>query len=146
VGDSADGYPGIRRWGAKSASAVLAEYRHLEAIPATAADWRVEVRGAETLAATLAAHRDDALLFRRLATLRTDVPLRESFAALRWRGPDGTALAALAENWRDASLVDRVAHVAARARERGSLSPPRARGSRRALPAGRASRRGRSRS
>jgi 5'-3' exonuclease len=146
VGDSADGYPGIPRWGAKSAATVLAEYSHLEAIPAAAADWRVAVRGAEALAANLAAHGEDALLFRQLATLRTDVPLTESLAALRWRGPDERALAALAEDWRDTALVDRASDVAQRSRERGSLSAPRSRGSQRARQAGRASRHGRSRS
>ncbi len=114
VGDSADGYPGVPRWGAKSAAAVLAEYSHLEAIPAAAADWRVVVRGAEALAANLAAHREDARLFRELATLRTDVPLAESLAGLRWGGPDERALVALAEEWRDTSLVDRASKVAQR--------------------------------
>jgi len=146
VGDSADGYPGIARWGAKSAAAVLASYSHLEAIPAAAADWRVAVRGAATLAANLAEHGDDARLFRRLATLRIDVPLKESLAELRWRGPDEHALAELAEDWRDASLVDRASQVAERSRVRGALSAPRSRESQRARPAGRASRRGRSRS
>jgi len=129
VGDSADGYPGIPRWGAKSAATVLAEYSHIEAIPAAAADWRIDVRGADGLAANLVAHRDDALLFRKLATLRTDVPLTESLDALRWRGPDGGALAVLAEQWRDASLVDRASQVAQRSRERGSPSVLRSRGS-----------------
>ena len=129
VGDSADGYPGIARWGAKSATTVLAEYAHLEAIPAAAADWRVAVRGADALAANLRAHGEDALLFRQLATLRTDVPLTESLAALRWRGPDERALAALAEEWRDASLVDRAAEIARRSRERRAISVPRSRGS-----------------
>jgi 5'-3' exonuclease len=146
VGDSADGYPGIPRWGAKSAATVLAEYSHLEAIPPAAADWRVTVRGAEALAANLAAHRVDALLFRRLATLRTDVPLAESPAALRWRGPDERALAALAEAWRDTSLVDRASEVARRSHEPGSVSAPRSPRLPRARPGGRASRRGRSRS
>ncbi len=146
VGDAADGYPGIPRWGAKSAATVLAEYSHLETIPAAASDWRVEVRGADALAASLAAHRADALLFRELATLRTDVPLTESCAGLRWVGPDDRALASFAEQWRDATLVDRASEVAQRSRERGSLSAPRSRGSQRALPAGPASRRGRNRS
>ncbi len=75
VGDSADGYPGVPRWGAKSAAAVLGAYEKLEAIPADAAAWRVAVRGAPALAASLAAHRTDAFLFRQLATLRVDVPL-----------------------------------------------------------------------
>ena len=118
VGDSADGYPGIPRWGAKSAAAVLAVYAHIEAIPVAAVDWRVAVRGAEALAESLAANREDALLFRRLATLRTDVPLGESLAALRWRGPDVPALAALAERWLDASLVERATDIAERSRDR----------------------------
>jgi 5'-3' exonuclease len=107
VGDSADGYPGIARWGEKSASAVLARYEHLEAIPQDCADWDVKVRGAEALAATLAAQRADALLYRQLATLRTDVPLAESLADLRWRGPDTPALEALAARWRDDTIVAR---------------------------------------
>jgi 5'-3' exonuclease len=107
VGDSADGFPGVARWGAKSAAAVLARYEHLEAIPASHEQWQVEVRGAAALAASLREHRDDALLFRQLATLRTDVPLGESLAELRWTGPDERALGALAEQWRDAALLER---------------------------------------
>jgi len=146
VGDNADGYPGVPRWGAKSAATVLAEYSHIEAIPAAAADWRIEVRGADALAANLVAHRDDALLFRKLAILRTDVPLKETLTDVRWRGPDTRALAALAEEWRDTSLVDRASQVAQRSRERGSISAPHSPASPRARSAGRASRRGRSRS
>jgi 5'-3' exonuclease len=107
VGDSADGYPGIARWGEKSAGTVLARYEHLEAIPADAADWHVDVRGAAALATAFATQRDEAFLYRRLATLRTDVPLVESLADLRWRGPDGSALEALAARWRDDALVAR---------------------------------------
>ena len=146
VGDSADGYPGIPRWGAKSAATVLREYSHLEAIPAAAVDWRVDVRGAEGLAASLAAHRDDAVLFRQLATLRTDVPLRESLAELRWSGAHTDALQALATEWRDESLVARASRVADRSLERAGLSAPRSRVSRPAPRVDRASRRGRSRS
>jgi 5'-3' exonuclease len=87
VGDSADGYPGLPGWGATSASAVLARYRHLEHIPAQAAEWDVSVRGASRLAATLAAQREHALLFRDLATLRADAPIGVDVDALRWRGP-----------------------------------------------------------
>ena len=87
VGDSADGFPGLRGWGAKSAAAVLARYGRLEAIPDDAGDWNVEVRGRAGLARTLAAHRDDALLFRDLATLRSHVPLFETVDELRWTGP-----------------------------------------------------------
>jgi 5'-3' exonuclease len=87
VGDSADGYPGIPGWGAKSAAAVLGHYHHLEAIPDRAADWSVAVRGAARLAEGLAARREEAALFRRLATLRTDLPLFQSTDELRWLGP-----------------------------------------------------------
>ncbi len=87
VGDEQDGIPGLPRWGARSAAAVLAHYGHLEAIPDDPAAWVVPVRGASALAAVLAAHRDEARLYRRLATLRTDVPLAETLDDLRWRGP-----------------------------------------------------------
>ena len=86
VGDSSDGYPGIPRWGAKSAAAVLARYGHLEAIPDHEREWGLVVRGASALAASLREHRDEAYLYRRLATLRPDVPLTESLDDLRWRG------------------------------------------------------------
>jgi 5'-3' exonuclease len=87
VGDSADGFPGVPKWGAKSASTVLAAYQHLEAIPADASAWTVTVRGADALAQSLVAHFDDALLFRTLATLRTDHPVFDSVDELRWQGP-----------------------------------------------------------
>ena len=86
VGDTADGYPGLRGWGERSASALLGAYVHLDKIPDDPATWTVKVRGADRLAETLRAHREDALLFRRLATLRTDAPLTESLEDLRWRG------------------------------------------------------------
>jgi 5'-3' exonuclease len=112
VGDSADGYPGIPKWGAKSAGAVLGAYEKLEAIPADAATWRVPVRGAMALAASLATHRTESLLFRQLATLRADVPLAESLDDLRWRGPDAAALNALAQQWGDDAIVERAARLA----------------------------------
>jgi 5'-3' exonuclease len=87
VGDAADGYPGLRGWGAKSAAAVLARYRHLESIPADWREWKVKVASPGALAVTLNASREDALLFRTLATLRTDIPLFEDVEALRWQGP-----------------------------------------------------------
>jgi 5'-3' exonuclease len=87
VGDSADGYPGLPGWGEKSAAAVLARYRHLEDIPKLAIEWDVSVRGALRLATTLTEHRDLALLFRHLATLRTDAPLGVDVNGLRWSGP-----------------------------------------------------------
>jgi 5'-3' exonuclease len=87
VGDSADGYPGLPSWGAKSAAAVLARYQRLERIPARAAEWEVSVRGSEKLAATLTEQRERAELFRTLATLRADTPIGVDVDALRWRGP-----------------------------------------------------------
>jgi len=87
VGDAADGYPGLPGWGATSASAVLARYRHLEGIPERPGDWEISVRGAARLAATLAEQREHALLFRTLATLRADAPIDADVDALRWTGP-----------------------------------------------------------
>ena len=87
VGDSADGYPGLPGWGPKSAAAVLARYGHLEHVPDRAGAWDVPVRGAPGLAATLAAQRERALLFRTLATLRADAPIGADVDALRWAGP-----------------------------------------------------------
>jgi 5'-3' exonuclease len=97
VGDSSDGFPGIPRWGAKSAAVVLGCYEHLERIPDEHGTWPFKVRGAQALAENLRTRRDEALLFRRLATLRTDVPLEESLEDLRWRGPDEVALSRLGE-------------------------------------------------
>ena len=87
VGDSADGFPGIPGWGEKASGAVLGRYIHLEKIPASHAQWDVPVRGATRLAAALAEHRELAILFRTLATLRTDVPVVGDVDELRWRGP-----------------------------------------------------------
>ena len=87
VGDSADGYPGLRGWGAKSSGAVLAKFLHLESIPKDWREWHVNVTGAGTLAATLAREWDHAVLFRTLATLRTEIALFEDVEQLRWKGP-----------------------------------------------------------
>jgi len=87
VGDAADGFPGVPRWGAKSAAAVLARHEHLERIPEDPAAWENAPRGAKRLAEELASHRDDAFLFRRLATLRTDAPVFTSVDELEWKGP-----------------------------------------------------------
>jgi 5'-3' exonuclease len=87
VGDSADGYPGLKGWGPKSAAAVLARFGHLENIPDDWRTWNVNAASPATLAATLARERDSALLFRTLATLRTDVPVFSSVDDLEWRGP-----------------------------------------------------------
>jgi len=87
VGDAADGYPGLPGWGAKSSAAVLAKFVHLESIPADYREWRVNLAGARVLAETLSRERDRALLFRTLATLRTDIPLFDDVDQLHWNGP-----------------------------------------------------------
>lgn len=87
VGDSADGYPGLRGWGAKSSAAVLGKYGHLESIPGDWREWHVNAANASALADTLSCNFDSALLFRTLATLRTDIPLFENVDQLRWNGP-----------------------------------------------------------
>ena len=86
VGDSADGYPGLPGWGERSAASLLARFGSIEKIPEAASAWNLPVRGAERLAATLRERREEALLYKRLATLRLDVPLDESLADLEWRG------------------------------------------------------------
>ncbi len=87
VGDAADGYPGLPGWGAKSTAAVLAKFGHFESIPVDWREWSVNVTNAGALARTLAGERDLALLFRTLATLRTDIPLFEDVDELEWHGP-----------------------------------------------------------
>jgi len=87
VGDSADGYPGLPGWGAKSSATVLAKFGHIESIPASVRDWHVNVANAATLADTLVQQRKQALLFRTLATLKTDIPLFKKIDELRWNGP-----------------------------------------------------------
>ena len=86
VGDSADGFPGLPGWGAKSAAAVLARFGHLESIPADWKEWGVSVSSPKALSSRLIAELDRALLFRVLATLRTDIPLFESVDQLQWKG------------------------------------------------------------
>ena len=87
VGDAADGYPGLRGWGAKSSAAVLAKFVHLESIPLDYREWRVNAANARALADTFCRERDRALLFRTLATLRTDIALFSQVDELRWNGP-----------------------------------------------------------
>jgi 5'-3' exonuclease len=87
VGDSADGYPGLAGWGAKSSAAILARFGHLEAIPKDSRDWDVKVTSASTLAETLRRGWENAILFRLLATLRTDIKLFDDVDELRWNGP-----------------------------------------------------------
>lgn len=86
VGDTADGYPGLAGWGAKSSSTVLAKFGHIESIPLDHEEWGLTVRSAAKLAATLRDKIADAVLFKELATLRRDVPLEESIEDLEWRG------------------------------------------------------------
>lgn len=106
VGDTADGIPGIPRWGAKSAGCVLAEYQHIENIPDDPNAWRVKVRGAQALAASLADARPAAELYRTLARLRFDVPLTESLDELRWRGPNVPLLEAFCKRVDDPRLLE----------------------------------------
>jgi 5'-3' exonuclease len=112
VGDSADGFPGLPGFGAKSAAALLRRFGHLEDVPDDVAAWTgVAARGAGTLAATLAAHRDEAMLFKRLATLVVDRSLVPSVDGLRWRGP-GPHIAAVAEALGARGLAERADRLA----------------------------------
>jgi 5'-3' exonuclease len=106
VGDAADGFPGLQGWGAKSAAAILARYGHLEAIPADARAWNVNVASPQRLAQTLQRDRDLALLFRNLATLRTDIPLFDDVETLRWNGQDPLVAAGFSSD--DSTLAERV--------------------------------------
>jgi len=87
VGDSADGYPGVKGWGAKGAAAILAACTHLEGIPKDWHKWPSSIRGASRLAESLFSNWDEVLLFRLLATLRLDVPVFDTVDELRWKGP-----------------------------------------------------------
>jgi 5'-3' exonuclease len=115
VGDAADGYPGLPGWGAKSTAAVLARFGHLESIPEDWRTWRVNAASAETLARTLTRERERALLFRDLATLRTDIPLFDSVDELRWTGPT-PAFAPLAAKLDGTPGKDRTGSMAGRRR------------------------------
>ena len=106
VGDTADGFPGLPGWGPKSAATLLSRYGHIDAIPALPGAWDVSVRGAKSLAATLAEQRADALLFRTLATLREDAPVTPAVEDMRWAGPTA-AFATLAEGLRAGGLAGR---------------------------------------
>ena len=108
VGDAADGIPGIARWGAKSASVVLAKHIHLESISDDHEQWGVHVRGGAALAHNLSEQRGDAMLYRTLATLRTDGPIDESLEDLRWTGPDRPALEALCGELGERTLLGRI--------------------------------------
>jgi 5'-3' exonuclease len=119
MGDSADGFPGLPGWGAKTAARVLARYRKLEEIPRAGEEWDLPVRGAARLAATLRERWEDALLFRKLATLRIDPSILDSVESLRWRGPT-SRFADECERLRMPALAKRAERLAA-AR---SSSPP----------------------
>ena len=107
VGDSADGYPGIQGWGEKSTSTVLAKYKHIEAIPKDPNKIPLGLGRATTLLGNLQNNYKDALLFRELSTLRTDVPLKETLTDLKWQGAY-PRLKKVCQELRSESIVDRV--------------------------------------
>jgi 5'-3' exonuclease len=117
VGDSADGFPGLAGWGKRSASTVLAHYGNFDGVPDRVADWdatvRQSVRGAAKLAARLADERQQAELFRVLATLRLDPTLLDGVASLEWRGPTDE-FEAVCRRFRDPALAERAHAVATR--------------------------------
>ena len=98
TGDAADGIPGIPKWGAKTSAQLLAQYGHIEDIPHDAADWEVKVRGAAAAAESLNANASEARLYKDLTTLRTDVPIAASLAALEWKGVDREKYQALCDD------------------------------------------------
>jgi 5'-3' exonuclease len=112
VGDSADGFPGLPGWGAKSAAAVLDRWGHLESIPADPLEWDAGVRSAAKLNATLREHFELALLFRRIATVETDADVG-TVDQWRWEGPTADFAAVVAELGDD-RLAERAAKLAAR--------------------------------
>ena len=111
VGDTADGYPGLPGFGAKSAAAVLARFLHIEKIPADASEWKANIFKSGRLAATLVEQREQALLFRTLATLRDDAPLFDSVEQLRWKGPT-TSFADYARRIGAPELIERAERAA----------------------------------
>jgi 5'-3' exonuclease len=115
VGDTADGFPGLPGWGAKSAAAVLRRWGHLEDIPADPITWDAGVRGAAKLNAVLRSDFELALLFRRIATVETDAPVSATVDELRWTGPpDEDAFAAVADRLGAPNLATRARSLAAR--------------------------------
>ena len=111
VGDKADGLPGLPGWGKTSAAALLNRYGSIEAIPVEG-DWHVAVRGAERLRSTLADLRNEALLYRDLIDLATDVPLRETVDELAWRGADRERMESVAARVGAVDVLERVPHWA----------------------------------
>jgi 5'-3' exonuclease len=112
VGDSADGFPGLPGFGAKTAATVLAKFHHIEQVPASSAQWGLPLRNAPALAATLVQERKLALLFKDLATLRTTVRVRATADRLRWTGPRRT-FARVAEYLGAPQLLDQARTLAA---------------------------------
>ena len=108
VGDSADGYPGVRGWGEKAAALTLSQYPHFEDVPKDWREWHPSIKRARGLAESLFHSWDDALLFRTLATLRLDVPVFDSVDELRWTGPQ-PQFKEYARRLKAPALVDRVA-------------------------------------
>lgn len=113
VGDSADGYPGLRGWGEKAAALTFSQYPHFEDIPKDWREWHPSIKRARTLAECLFAGWEDALLFRKLATLRLDVPVFESIEDLRWKGPRPD-FEAYARRLNAPALLDRIAAAISR--------------------------------
>jgi 5'-3' exonuclease len=113
MGDTADGFPGLPGFGAKTAAALVRAFGHLEQIPADPARWPAEVRGADRLAGVLAGEREHALLYRKLATLVTDVPLPEALEDLAWRGVPRPAFTAWCQTVAARDLLERPARWAA---------------------------------
>jgi 5'-3' exonuclease len=122
VGDSADGYPGLKGWGAKSSAVVLSKFHHLETIPPNWREWKVNVANAAALADTLTRQRDLALLFRTLATLRTDISLFDDVEQLRWSGPT-PAFDELGARLDAAQTAKRDPSVRRRSNSRGVAAP-----------------------
>ena len=114
TGDDADGIPRLVGFGAKTAAVLLGKFVHVEAIPDDAAAWPKGVRGADRLAETLRSSRKEVALYKKLATLRTDVPLKESLEDLRWRGAPMDRLEAFAKKVDASALVPRVAKLTSR--------------------------------
>ena len=111
MGDTADGFPGLQGWGAKSSSSVLAVYNHIEHIPEDPEKWKVSVRGAKKLAATLNENQSLALLFRQIATLSYDAPTFGSIDELHWEGP-GSDFVQIAEKLDSTRLIERAERLA----------------------------------
>jgi 5'-3' exonuclease len=108
VGDAADGIPGIPRWGAKSSATVLSRYESIENIPTDPEKWDIKVRGKASLSKSLEESREKAALYKKLATLRLDVPITESLGDLEWRGADRDKLQKFCDKIGDDGLIKRV--------------------------------------